>query len=795
MLLPSFESSAATSPHRPPPYLPASTTSLPPSLSASTAPHNDPSDPTHNNHQTRDPNPDAPEPASNLNKPTTTTPSATSSEELNVDDQIPRDGMIFDSEEEVRAFYNKYGHEVGFGVRQSSTLTRGKLKYFAPGCSKGGKYTPKEGSSKLKLSSKTGCEAKNFVSVRSTGRCVISQVNLDHNHGLSPTKSRFQRSHKTLDSYSKRRLELNDCAGIPMNKNFHSLVVEARGYENLQFDERDCRNYIAKVRQLRLGVGDAEALRNYFLRMQRRNSNFFYVIDMDDDGRLRNVFWADARSRAAYDSFGDVISFDSTYLTNRYNMSFSPFVGVNHHGQSILFGCGLLSREDIETYVWLFKSWLECMRGRAPRAIITDQCQSIKAAVAQVFPQSHHRFCLWHIMKKVPEKLGALARYKEIKKSLKIIVYDSMESFNFDKDWNEMIEKYGLQKNEWLGQFFIDRGRWVPIYVKEIFWAGMSTTQRSESMNAFFDEYVNSKTSLRQFVEQYDSALKSKVEKENKADFASSNSSYQLITSRSFEKQLQETYTNAIFKLFQDELCGMIYCNLSLHKVDGPISIYHVNDVVEGKDGHHRKRFVYIVQYDDVKCDVKCSCRYFEFKGILCRHIAKILIEKDVKEIPSCYILNRWRKNIRHSHYYVQNCYDDWETSEQAIQIDKLSANFFEAAYMVDSKQKYEFLMKWVNEAKEKLRDTLSWDDSSQASCVGHATKPSAKLLPPLQVRSKGRPPSKRKESKIEKIMKTTRKKKKVNSSVDNLQETNGANCYSTQPTCFSPLQDFDLNH
>ena len=146
-----------------------------------------------------------------------------------------------------------------------------------------------------------------------------------------------------------------------MNKEFHSLVVEAKGYENLQFGERDCRNYISKVRQLKLGVGDAEALRNYFIRMQRRNSNFFYVIDMDDDGRLRNVFWADARSRTAYDSFGDVVSFDSTYWTNRYSMPFSPFVGVNHHGQSILFCCGLLSREDKETYVWLFKSWLECM--------------------------------------------------------------------------------------------------------------------------------------------------------------------------------------------------------------------------------------------------------------------------------------------------------------------------------------------------------------------------------------------------------------------------------------------------
>ncbi|KAK1272213.1 Protein FAR1-RELATED SEQUENCE 5 [Acorus gramineus] len=37
-------------------------------------------------------------------------------------------------------------------------------------------------------------------------------------------------------------------------------------------------------------------------------------------------------SRALYESFSDVISFDSTYLTNKYDMPFAPFVGVNHHG-------------------------------------------------------------------------------------------------------------------------------------------------------------------------------------------------------------------------------------------------------------------------------------------------------------------------------------------------------------------------------------------------------------------------------------------------------------------------------
>jgi zinc finger SWIM domain-containing protein 3 len=55
------------------------------------------------------------------------------------------------------------------------------------------------------------------------------------------------------------------------------------------------------------------------------------VLEIDDNCRLLNVFWADARSREAYEFFGDVITFNTTYLTNIYDMPFSPFVGVNHH--------------------------------------------------------------------------------------------------------------------------------------------------------------------------------------------------------------------------------------------------------------------------------------------------------------------------------------------------------------------------------------------------------------------------------------------------------------------------------
>lgn len=54
---------------------------------------------------------------------------------------------------------------------------------------------------------------------------------------------------------------------------------------------------------------------------------------------------------------------------------------------------------------------------------------------------------------------------------------------------------------------------WVPAFVNKHFWAGMSSTQWSESMNAFFDKYVNSKTTLKQFVEQYENSLTINVRK------------------------------------------------------------------------------------------------------------------------------------------------------------------------------------------------------------------------------------------------------------------------------------------
>ena len=211
----------------------------------------------------------------------------------------PKKGMIFDNMNDAFLFYKRYARTKGFAItKRSSRAGQNEtdqdekvVQYFTLACNRQGKarYSSKN-TFKPNPSARMDCPAKiNFVLHGPDKKYCLSSLTLEHNHDLSPGKARFLRCHKKLDLSAKRRLQLNDRAGIRVNKNFSSLVVQAGGYENLEFGEKECRNYLLQERRLRLGAGDAHAVYQYFLRMQSKNSNFFYVMDLDEESRLRNI--------------------------------------------------------------------------------------------------------------------------------------------------------------------------------------------------------------------------------------------------------------------------------------------------------------------------------------------------------------------------------------------------------------------------------------------------------------------------------------------------------------------------
>jgi hypothetical protein len=83
-----------------------------------------------------------------------------------------------------------------------------------------------------------------------------------------------------------------------------------------------------------------------------------------------------------YASFGDVVTFDTTYRTNLYNLPFGLFVGVNNHFQSIIFAGVLLTEETIGAFQWTFRNFVAAMGGMAPQTILTGKCCLVRITIS-----------------------------------------------------------------------------------------------------------------------------------------------------------------------------------------------------------------------------------------------------------------------------------------------------------------------------------------------------------------------------------------------------------------------------
>ncbi|XP_038680907.1 protein FAR-RED IMPAIRED RESPONSE 1-like [Tripterygium wilfordii] len=247
--------------------------------------------------------------------------------------EVPLIGMFFEDENQMFQYYKRYGQLMGFPVKKRivNKDKDGLVKYLTFTCGRADKSnTHTNNFINHRSNAKVDCKARLRARLSKEGKWEITNFIYDHNHVMSPSKSRYFSCNRLINPHIKRQLEIDDIAGIRANKSHNAQVIGAGGHEKLLFLEQDTRNLLAKTRRLRLGEGDANAIQSYFSKMQSQNDGFFSLIDWDEKGRLKNVFWTDARSRAACRDFGDVITFDTTYLTNKVWADFKRRHGHFH---------------------------------------------------------------------------------------------------------------------------------------------------------------------------------------------------------------------------------------------------------------------------------------------------------------------------------------------------------------------------------------------------------------------------------------------------------------------------------
>ncbi|KAH6835291.1 hypothetical protein C2S53_014997 [Perilla frutescens var. hirtella] len=154
------------------------------------------------------------------------------------------------------------------------------------------------------------------------------------------------------------------------------------GYSNIGCAAVDFKNFSRDLKAYAVGV-DAQMMLDKMSKRHELCSAFTFDYEVNKDDQLRCVFWVDPISRRNFSLFGDVVSFDATYRTNRYSMVFAPFTGKDNHGKLVTFGAALMSGEDAESYSWVLQKFKDYMGG-SPSLIITDQDLGLKVAVRQL---------------------------------------------------------------------------------------------------------------------------------------------------------------------------------------------------------------------------------------------------------------------------------------------------------------------------------------------------------------------------------------------------------------------------
>ncbi|BBG92430.1 hypothetical protein Prudu_000171 [Prunus dulcis] len=459
-------------------------------------------------------------------------------------EETPAVGMKFDSLDLVYNFYNRYAFLAGFGIRlHSSFWGKNKKEILRKEfvCCKQGAYRRDETRERKRQRgiSRCNCKAK-IVVVKTNGskKYTISLFAEGHNHKMTPSeRMHLLRSHRHISDSTKVLTKQLGSVSI--------FEVQSGGMDKIGFIKKD-----------------------------------IYNLECSVNGKLRNhdvELVTNATSRRAYGFYGDVVVFDTTFNTNRYDLTFAPMLGVNNHGQTIVLACAFLSKETTESFVWMFEEFKKAMPGGEPKTIITDQDAAMAIAISIAFPTTFHRLCIWHITSKFSVKLPRDA-YNEYWREFQKAIWDTDNKDEFDAKWNIVVTKAGLTDHPWLSSMFDLRESWVPAYARQFFAAGMSSSQRAEGSHGFFKQYISRRNSLMDFIIRFERALSHQREKELVADHVDAFEVAQCLLPMPMNKQMATLYTRTMFQKFEQELIQSTACFLELKTEDACKVVFNVSE-------------------------------------------------------------------------------------------------------------------------------------------------------------------------------------------------------------------------
>ncbi|XP_024966057.1 protein FAR1-RELATED SEQUENCE 5-like [Cynara cardunculus var. scolymus] len=178
-----------------------------------------------------------------------------------------------------------------------------------------------------------------------------------------------------------------------------------------------------------VGNKDAQMLLNVMSNRRKVCPEFFFEYKCDDK-ELLAIFWADETTHSNYREFGDAISFDATFRTNKHAMIFVPFVAIDNHNKSVVVGAVLIHNESVVDYTW-----------------ISNYLQHRMSFV------SEFNKLVWNV---------------------------HLAPDEFEMKWLNMVDSYDLRGDSWFDELYEIRESWIPTYYKDYHMSSLMKTTSSQ---------------------------------------------------------------------------------------------------------------------------------------------------------------------------------------------------------------------------------------------------------------------------------------------------------------------------
>ncbi|KAJ1404687.1 Zinc finger, CCHC-type [Sesbania bispinosa] len=566
--------------------------------------------------------------------------------------------LEFASKAEAYSFYSDYAKQRGFAVRKDD-IERNEngdivKRYLV--CNKEGTRDKKNLERKDRVRearpiTRVQCIARMrvYLDMRS-GKWKVSSFHDDHNHELTPpTYVHMMPAYRRLSESDKAQIDTLHAAGVRTCHIMSFMIGQKGGHGELGFCKKDMYNHIDKQKRANIEDGDAFAALCYLQGKYNGDPLMHCMFRTTDDGRLQDLFWCDGASRVDYQCFGDVIAFDMTYKKNKYNKPLVIFYWYNHHGETCIFGCALVVDEKTETYKWVLETFLEAMFGKEPSAVVTDGDAAMREAIRVVFPSVVHRLCSWHIHQNACENVKNSKFLEEFKR----MIYGKFTEDRFEREWTNMVDKFGLSNNRWVQKMYDMKRLWANSYMGDTFYGGVRTTSVCEGINSFIKR-----------------ALKEYRHNELISDFKSFYGEPVLTTTLfTIEECASKVFTRKKFWEVKSEIESAAAYNVVDRVVTGETVRLTMNKFC-------KPDYEYDVVLDKSELKFNCECRMFESCGIPCRHIFCAMKNEHVKTIPSSLILKRWTKSAK----------PDFMSSEPVVRLDKEKVDMLREGEVVKTK-------------------------------------------------------------------------------------------------------------